>query len=62
MNEPSPEGLLYECKNCGRLFRGQEGQQRQECPACHSSTVEEFQAAPESRPGLLQRLFRRRST
>ena len=62
MNEPSPEGLLYECKNCGRVFRAQTGQARQECPSCHSDAIEEVDAAPESRPGLLQRLFGRRSS
>ena len=58
MNEPSPEGLLYECKNCGRVFREQVGQQRQECPTCHSDSVAEVEVAPPPRPGLLQRILR----
>ena len=57
MNEPSSEGLLYECKNCGRVFHEQVGQQRQECPACHSDSVAEVEDAPEPRPGLLQRIL-----
>ena len=61
VNEPSSEGLLYECKNCGRVFQEQAGQQRQECPSCHSDTVEAVDKTPEPRPGLLQRFLRRGS-
>ena len=61
MNEPSSERPLLECKNCGRVFPAQAGQQRQECPTCHSDAVEEVDKTPEPRPGLLQRLFGRRS-
>ena len=58
MNEPSLEGLLYECKNCGHVLGAQPGQQRLECPVCHSDQFEEVDKAPEPRPGLLQRLLR----
>ena len=61
MNEPSSEGPLYECKNCGRVVHAQPGQQRLECPSCHSDQFEKVNEAPEPRPGLLQRLFRKRS-
>ena len=63
MSEISPEGRLYECKNCGRVFRGEAGQQRQECPACHSDKVEEVEkTVDDTRPGWLQRLLGRRSS
>ena len=58
MNEPSSESRLYECKNCGRVVHAQPGQQRLECPSCHSDQLEEVNQTPEPRPGLLQRLFK----
>lgn len=57
MNGPSSEALLYECKKCGRVLRAQPGQQRLECPSCHSDQFEAVDQVPEPRPGLLQRLL-----
>jgi rubrerythrin len=63
VNEPLPEGVLYECQYCGRAWRAQASQGRQECPSCHSGDVKEVEVeeASNPRPGLLQRLLRKRS-
>ena len=62
MTGPPPEELLYECKDCGRVWRTESDEQRLNCPSCYSENITEVEPAPEPRPGLLQRLFGRRSS
>ena len=57
----SQEGLPYECKDRGRVWRTESDEQRLNCPSCHPDNLTEVEPAPEPQPGLLQRRFGRRS-